>query len=556
MLAHIAAPVLRAETRTTPLVRLASGDEAVGWAALDAGIRFAASYPGTPASDVLEWLFEHADPALVRNVWSVNEKVAYESALAVAMAGQRSLVALKHVGLNVAADAFVSSCYSGVRAGFVVLVADDPGCHSSQNEQDSRHYRQLAHTLLLEPSDAQEAYAMTREAFRLSERFELPVMVRLTTRTAHGCRPVTAEAPEGPRGEAAWPKDPGRFLLVPTVSRALHRRLAGLQDALAQTVHESRFTEERRCVGPRGSRRGVLCSGVGFALAEEYAEDADGLLKIPGAPFPDRVLASFLSAHDEVLVLEEGDPWWEDRARALARGATEVRGRLSGHLSRTGELRPEEVQAALRGEPCLPSTLSAAPPRLPEICQGCGYHQVFGALADIPGLATPSDIGCNTLGGLPPYRVMDSNLAMGSSIGMACGLAAVGVKKIVAILGDSTFFHSGIPPLIEAVRQGLQLTVLILDNGTTAMTGGQDVPHTHSKDPRMGRVDLEACVRSLGVASCTVFDPHRLGRDGIRALVEEQLAAPRVNVLLYRSPCLLYSPGYGRSPATQGGRPA
>lgn len=527
--------------------KLVSGDEAVAWAALDSGIRFAASYPGTPASDVLENLIERCDHELVRCVWSVNEKVAYESALAVAMCGQRALVALKHVGLNVAADAFVSSCYSGVTGGLVLLVADDPGCHSSQNEQDSRHYTALAGTLLLEPADAQEAYAMTREAFRISERFRLPVMVRLTSRTAHGCSPVIGDDTEIRNNAPQWPKDPSRYLLVPTVSRILHRRLAAMQEELEATIGNLLFAAPRG-TAPSGLKapRGVLCSGLGAALALEHAPPDCEVLKLAGLPIPQIKLDRFLECLEEVVVLEEGDPILEKAVCDRSRGRVRVIGRLSGHLSRTGELRALEVKAALLGEKAEAAQYPALPPRLPEICQGCGYHQVFGALADISDLVTPSDIGCNTLGGLPPYEVMDANLAMGSSIGMACGLSAIGIKRIVAILGDSTYFHSGMPPLVEAVRQGLNFAVLILDNGTTAMTGGQEVPHAPSSNPRMGVVDLIASIQSMGVASCTIFDPHKLGRSGIRELVESKLSAQGIHVLVYRSPCLLYSPGYGR----------
>lgn len=530
-------------------LKLASGDEAIAMAVQDAGARYAASYPGTPASDVLEALVETSAQTQIKCVWSVNEKVAYESALAVAMCGQRALVAMKHVGLNVAADAFISSCYSGVTGGLVLLVADDPGCHSSQNEQDSRHYCALAGTLLLEPADAQEAYTMTREAFKLSEQYRLPVMVRLTSRVAHGCSPVAASAAENRLAVPQWPKDPGHYLLVPTISRRLHRRLALLRSELEACIASltciitGDAPASKDAVG-----QGVICTGFGAALAREFASPACSILKIAGLPFEEMNLEKYFIGLTEVLVLEEGDPILEKLVRAKAPRGVRILGKLSGHLALTGELRPLEVSAALRGERAEAAHKSPLPSRLPEICQGCGYHKVFGALADISDLLTPSDIGCNTLGGLPPYEVMDANLAMGSSIGMACGLAGTGQKRVVAILGDSTFFHSGIPPLIEAVRQGLNFCVLLLDNGTTAMTGGQDVPHVPSPNSNMGVVDLLAIIRGIGVAECTVFDPHKLGRSGIKALIESRLDAGGIRVLVYRSPCLLYSPGYARTP--------
>jgi indolepyruvate ferredoxin oxidoreductase, alpha subunit len=540
--------IFRPNTYSKP--RLLSGDEAVATAALDSGIRFAASYPGTPASDVLETLIRHANPDRTRCVWSVNEKVAYESSLAVAISGQRSLVALKHVGVNVAADAFVTSCYCGVNAGLVMLVADDPGCHSSQNEQDSRHYQTLSGTLLLEPCDSQEAYSMTREAFKLSEQYRLPIIIRLTTRTAHGCTPVTVEPADCQSMHSIWPKEPDRFLAVPVVSRKLHRRLAELQFELEASVATSRFGRQQNSMAAQGSRIGIICSGIGASFAFEFAPPDTGILKIAGTPIPKDLVVNFLNEHDQVLVLEEGDPFIEERVRLIAAPSLKVLGRISGELSVTGELDPAEIQAAFDRSPTTALSVNQAaidlPIRLPEICKGCGYHQVFEALSEMTEIETPSDIGCNTLGGLPPYKVMDSNLAMGSSIGMACGLASVGHKRIVAILGDSTFFHSGIPPLIEAVRQGLEFTVMLLDNGTTAMTGGQDVAHCLPQNSIQRRVDMDKLIHAIGVNSCTVFDPHEVGVSGIKCLIENSFNSRGINVLIYRSPCLLYSPGYGR----------
>lgn len=529
--------------------QLLSGDEAVAWAALDAGIRYASSYPGTPATDVQETVVKFAPPT-VKAVWSVNEKVAYESALAAAICGQRALVSMKQMGLNVAADAFMNSCTAGVNGGLVLLVADDPECHSSQHKQDTRHYRALSSTLLLEPCDSQEAYSMTREAFHLSERFRLPVIVRLTVRTAHSYAPVQRQEPENPDAPIFWPKEPGRFFIVPTVSRRLFLRLASLQREFADAIAASSFTH--RVSGGDGPAKGlgIICTGVGFMFARDLAPKGAALLKLAGEPFPDTEIAEFVNAHERVIVLEEGDPIIEERVRLLARGTVNVRGRLSGELKPVGELQPEQVKALLTGIPCRTSSRAFAdlPLRLPEMCKPCGYHKVFGALRDVRDIATPSDIGCNSLGGLPPYRVMDGLWAMGSSLGVACGLSAMGHERIVAIIGDSTFFHAGIPPLIEAVHEGYSMTVVLLDNGTAAMTGGQNSPHiaagSHQK-----RVDLLELIEALGVTRCTVFDPHKLGQDGIRALVERSFDEPGVKVLLYRSQCTLHSPGYGRASA-------
>jgi len=524
-------------------IELMSGDEALAWAAIDSGVRIASAYPGTPATDVQEALEVHADPTQLRCIWSINEKVAYETALAAAISGYRTIVSMKQVGLNVAADAFMNSCPAGVNGGLLLVVGDDPECHSSQNKQDTRHFQAMSGTLLLEPSDPQEAYDMARDAFSISEKFRLPVILRLTTRTAHACSPVERDSVDTLDRHITWPKEPGRFFIVPTVSRRLFLRLSMLQRDMEEYMKQCRFLI-RIDAPDRGRRKGVLCTGMGYALARELMSNEVGLLKVPGEPFPDSEVLSFLNMHDEVLVLEEGDPILERRARALTQGTT-IKGRMSDHLKRVGELRRLEIESVLSGKPLIQSqSTPQLPPRLPEICKPCGYHKVFGALKRIPNLATPSDIGCNSLGGLPPYEVMDGVWAMGSSLGVGCGLAAIGHKRIVSIIGDSTFFHAGIPPLIEAVHEGYSLTVLLLDNGTAAMTGGQSVAH-RSRTPKQHSVDLVKLITAIGATQCTVFDPHALGIDGIQTLIENSFTQPGVKVLLYRSQCGIYTPGYG-----------
>lgn len=533
---------------TKRAAKVMSGDEAVAMAALDAGIRFSSTYPGTPVTDIQETVERLADPEHVRVAWCVNEKVAYESALAVGIAGQRTLVSMKQVGLNVAADAFMTSLAAGTNGGMVLVVGDDPQIHSSPNKQDTRWYRALSGTVLLEPADAQEAYDMTREAFRLSERFLLPVVVRLTTRTAVGSSLVRRSSSQRPNQPFRWPKEPERFFALPTLSRHLFRRLADIQPELSRWVVDGPFSSRTDSRSARGQRLGIVSMGVGWALALEFAPEDAGILKVGGEPFPDDALASFVSAHDRIAVLEEGDPILEARLRALCVQGPDVRGRLSGHLTQVGELQPEEVDALVSGgDRALPSPDPELPRRFPENCKPCGYHKVFGALKEISGLAVPADIGCNTLGGLPPYGIMDGVWAMGSSIGVACGLASMGHRKVVPVIGDSTFFHSGIAPLVEAVHQGLSMTIVLLDNGTTAMTGGQGVPHRVS-GVASSSVDMKGVITALGVTRCTVFNPHKLGKDGIRRMVEDSFLEPGVKVLLYRSPCWLYSPGYARSP--------
>ena len=522
---------------------LLSGDEAVAFAALDAGVSFASAYPGTPATDIQEALQRIAADK-IKIVWSINEKVAYESALAVGIAGKRALVSMKHVGMNVAADVFVSSCAGGTNGGLVLAVGDDPACHNSQGKQDSRHYRALSETILLEPSDSQEAYSMTREAFRLSERFSLPVILRLTSRTAYGCTPVRRELAEVSRIKFAWPKDSRRFLLIPSNCRELYPRLREKQNEIETAIVSLRFTSNCESHEQIAERLGLICTGIGAAFAQELRPPGAGLLKICGEPFPDSPIAEFIASHDRIIVLEEGDPVLERRVRGLAGQVTRVQGRLSGELTAVGELDPEQVRALIEGEPMqIDVSMHEVAPRFPEICKPCGYNKVFGALKEIRDIATPSDLGCNTLGGLPPYSVMDGNWAMGSSIGVACGLAAMGHPRVIAIIGDSTFYHAGIPALIEAVHQNYTLTVLLLDNGAAAMTGGQSVPH-RPISPHQNAVNLADLIKSIGVKKCTEFDPHKLGVHGIKNLIEQSLAEYGVKVLLYRSQCGLFTPGY------------
>ena len=528
---------------TATKLELMNGDEAVAWGALDSGIRFASAYPGTPATDIQEKLEAIAGDK-VRLIWSINEKVAYESALAVGICGQRALCSMKQVGLNVASDAVINSCTTGTIGGLVLVVGDDPEVHSSPHKQDTRSYRSIAGTILLEPADSQEAYSMTREAFSLSEKLRLPVIIRLTMRTAYGSTPVVRTTADVPRSSWKWPKQPERFFPVPPLLRRLFLELLDTHPKLEQAIVNSKFTHRRNSLAMDGRRIGVICTGLGYAFAREMAPKEFGMLKIAGDPFPDGELRSFIESHDSLFVLEEGDPLLETRVRALSSARIPIQGRLSGALSLFGELRPQEIAAAFaqRSRPERSVRLDL-PPRLPEICKPCGYHKVFGALKELDNIATPSDMGCNTLGALPPYSVMDGNWAMGSSIGVACGLAAVGHERIVAIIGDSTFFHAGIPPLIEAVHENHKMTVLLLDNGVAAMTGGQPGAHRSANKTIQQSIDLVRLIEAIGVR-CTPFDPHKLGQAGIKDLVENSFKEPGVKVLLYRSQCGLYSPGY------------
>ena len=475
------------------------GDEAVAQGAVDAGLSAAYSYPGTPASEILEFLLRlAADRGDFKAVWSVNEKVAYEEALGASFAGKRALVSFKHVGLNVAAYPFMNSAVTGANGGLLVVSADDPGMHSSQNEQDSRYYARFAHIFAYEPAGHQEAYDMAREAFDLSERLGLPVLMRLVTRLSHSRSPVeTREA----RPQNALKKGSSRdWILLPVNARRRFGRLLDLQAEMVRFSDESRFNVLD--LGETGGPLGVIASGVAYNY---FREAVAGLaapppfLKVSTYPLPERLVRELVAGVETVLVLEDGYPFIESQLRGLfgISGKT-VRGKLGGPLPPSGELSPDIVRTALGLEP-LPTLPPGGLPlagRPPQLCAGCPHADTFKALNKAlegrDGSNVFSDIGCYTLGALPPYNAIHTCVCMGASIGMARGASDVGLRPAVAVIGDSTFAHSGITPLLGAADADADMTVVILDNATTAMTGGQP---TYGSGERLLRL-----VEGLGVA--------------------------------------------------------
>ncbi len=456
------------------------GDEAVALGAVHAGLSAAYSYPGTPASEILEYLVRQAaETKAFKAVWSVNEKTAYEEALGASFAGKRALVSFKHVGLNVAADPFMNSAVTGANGGLVVVSADDPGMHSSQNEQDSRYYAQFAHIFAYEPSDHQEAYDMTREAYDLSERLELPVLVRMVTRLSHSRSAVEVREP---KPQNALRKGSARdWILLPVNARRRFARLLDLQLELVRVSDESRFNVLEP--GTKDRSLGVIAAGVAYnyfreAVAGEAAPPP--FLKISTYPIPEGLVRKLIESVDTVLVLEDGYPFIERRLKGLfgIAGKT-VRGKTDGTLPASGELSPDIVRAAL-GRKALPALGPSGLPlagRPPQLCVGCPHADTFKALnkalEGVAGANVFSDIGCYTLGALPPYNAIHSCVCMGASIGMARGASDVGLHPAVSVIGDSTFAHSGITPLLGAAVADTNMTVVILDNATTAMTGGQ-----------------------------------------------------------------------------------
>jgi len=456
------------------------GAEACALGAIHAGLSSGYSYPGTPASEIMEYLLRASDGG--KNYvasWSVNEKVAFEEALGVSYTGKRALVSMKHVGLNVAADPFMNAAITGANGGLVVIVADDPGMHSSQNEQDSRFYAQFGQIFCFEPSNHQEAYDMTREAFDVSEKMNIPVMVRMVTRLAHSRSRVQ---PRPPREQNPIQYGEGKdWTLLPVNARRRFKLLTEKQKELVQISDASEFNSLR--INKENTELGVIASGVAHNYVLENFIDVTGspsLLKVTTYPLPEGLFTELVNHVETVLVVEEGYPFIEQNLHGMfGLCETKVHGKLSGHLPTTGELTPGIVRQGLGMEPLEQRAINDFPMagRPPQLCQGCGHRDAYDALNKALESYSQSnvfsDIGCYTLGALPPYNAINSCVCMGASVSMAKGGAEAGVFPSVAVIGDSTFAHSGITPLLDAAAVNTNMTVMIFDNATVAMTGGQ-----------------------------------------------------------------------------------
>ncbi|MGI5862957.1 MAG: thiamine pyrophosphate-dependent enzyme [Myxococcales bacterium] len=522
------------------------GDEAIALGAIHAGLSGAFSYPGTPATEIFEFVereWKDGTPASeggIHHCWSANEKVAYEEALGMSYIGRRALVSFKHVGLNVAADAFLNSAVTGVDGGLLVVSADDPGMHSSQNEQDSRVYANFALIPCFEPCNGQEAYDMTVEAFDLSEKLKLPIMMRMVTRLAHSRSGVTV-GERRPANPLEIAKDPAHWTLLPAHARRLYKALTEKQAELRAWSEGCRYNSLH--LNPKGGRVGVIASGVAVNyLLENYGpgDEVPSYLKIGAYPIPVALVEKLLDAVDEVLVLEDGYPFIEGALNGLLgkpRGKL-VRGRLDGSVPRTGELNPDNVRAALGLSPRerqAPPELKL-PPRPPKLCDGCPHIDSYLAIKEIlnehPTARVFSDIGCYTLSFQPPFQACHSTVDMGASISMACGAAAGGMHPVLATIGDSTFIHSGMTPLIGAAKQNLNMTVFILDNGTTGMTGGQESMANDSK--------LVEVVKGLGVDPAHVHTmvPHRKNHQANVELIQREVAYEGLSVIIPVRECI------------------
>jgi len=540
------------------------GNEAIVRGALEAGVAVAAAYPGTPSSEIGNNMLQLCrDPAAgLYFEFSVNEKVAMELAAAASAAGLRSLTCLKHVGLNVAADVLMTLAYLGTKGGMVIVNADDPSIHSSQNEQDNRAYAKMAGLPMLEPSSPQEAKAMTVEAFAVSEALELPVIIRTTTRTAHMRAPVElGPLPRESRGPGHFVQEPMRWVPVPAVARARHKVLLR-QTAAAEEMAESSGFNRLEGQG----KTGILASGVAACYAADALEDLrcgerTSFLRLGFTyPHPRRLLRRFLGQVEQVLVVEELEPFQEEALKVLAQEAgvpVPIYGKRSGHLPRLFELEPAQVSAAVARvfglepreapRPDL-SAVPTLPQRPPSLCKGCPHRETYGAVKEALaalGLTErtffPSDIGCYTLGLLPPIRMTDYILCMGSSVGTSAGFSVATDQKIVSFIGDSTFFHSGVPPLINAVHNRHRFCLVILDNGTTAMTGHQPNPGIAIPPPGYDRtrVPIEQVVRGCGVERVRKINPYR--RAEAVEVLKEVLSEDGLSVVISEAPCVLYA---------------
>lgn len=517
---------------------VALGDEAVALGAMHAGLAAAYSYPGTPASEIMEFLIRASQEKNFVACWSVNEKVAFEQALGVSYAGKRALVSMKHVGLNVAADPFINSSLTGANGGLVVVVADDPSMHSSQNEQDSRFYAQFAQIFCFEPSSHQEAYEMTRKAFDLSESVGLPVMIRLVTRLAHSRSSIQLREPIFP--PSLSPGERSHWTLLPINARRRFEVVLNKQKELRRLSEESPFNQLQLNSGK--SSFGIIACGIAANYVLENWPDLDpkpSFLKISTYPLPEKLIRKLIDEVETVLIVEEGYPFIEKNLLGLMGiPGKRIKGKLSGDLPLSGELSPDIVRQALGLKAWTEAPKSPLPvvARPPQLCQGCPHADTFlalkKALQDFSQAMVFSDIGCYTLGYFPPYSAIDTCVCMGASIGMAKGAADVGCHPSIAVIGDSTFGHSGLTPLLEAARANTKMTVIILDNGTVAMTGGQ-------LSYASGEYLLKM-VEGLGVnrEHLRVIEPLPRNLEQNAALIKEEIDYPGLSIIIASRECI------------------
>ena len=514
--------------------KLLLGDEAIALGAIHAGLSGVYAYPGTPSTEITEFIQgnEIARERGLHSRWCTNEKTAMEAALGMSFMGKRALVCMKHVGLNVCADPFVNSGMTGVNGGVVVLVADDPSMHSSQDEQDSRFYGKFAMIPTLEPSSQQEAYDMMEFAFDYSEKQCLPVLMRVTTRMAHSRAVVMVKDEARKENEKNYDAAAANWVLLPANARRRNDKVTAQQAQLEEDAAEGKWNNLSGLTGKKAPL-GIIASGIAYNYVQEAGVELP-ILKVSQYPLPKRLVRELLDSCEKVMVVEEGQPFIEEQVRGVFENQN-ILGRLTGELPRTGELTPDCVAEAL-GIPAhraeIPSLVAARPPQL---CQGCGHRDVYTALNEVlKEYENPrvfGDIGCYTLGFLPPYKAIHSCVDMGASITMAKGASDAGQWPAVAIIGDSTFTHSGMTGLLDAVNENADITVIISDNLTTAMTGGQDSAGTNK---------FEAICRGLGVSEehLHVVVPLPKNMPEITQIIRNEINYHGVSVIIPRRECI------------------
>ncbi|MDR2717566.1 MAG: indolepyruvate ferredoxin oxidoreductase [Treponema sp.] len=537
------------------------GDEAVALGAIHAGISAAYGYPGTPSTEILEYLIAEYEKGGPPARWCANEKTALEAGLGVSFAGRRAIITMKHVGLNVASDPFINAALLGIKGGLVIAVADDPGMHSSQNEQDSRFYAAFALVPCLEPRSQQEAYTMTREAFAISERFQVPVLLRLSTRLSHARAAIITQNIEAQK-PVAKTTEKERWMLLPAFARKNYAALVAKQREIQKwsAAHPANKLEL-----PGTSDLAVITAGLGGNYYEENLADltaqqngkAPARLHIGAYPLPVESIralcAAVGAAAGKILVIEEGQPFIEEKLRGLLPQSVTICGRLNDNqnetmiVPRTGELDPDNVRQALGLPPRPGVTVSGLDPatlpnRPPQLCQGCPHADSYEAIKQAaalidsrpghPDVGINSDIGCYSLGAAPPYQVPESIVCMGASVGMAKGAADAGLKYSIAVIGDSTFLHSGITGLIDAAVANIPMTLIILDNSTVAMTGCQETILSSGQ------------LRNL-ILGCGADPAHVLELEAKKQLIEENTARLKaeieyrgLSVVIFKRECL------------------
>ncbi|MBU0973043.1 MAG: indolepyruvate ferredoxin oxidoreductase subunit alpha [Proteobacteria bacterium] len=536
------------------------GNEAIARGAIEAGVAFATTYPGTPSSEISLNLFQMSRESDLYFEYSTNEKVALEVAAAAANSGLRTFCMMKHVGVNVAADPLMTLAYVGVTGGMVILSADDPAMFSSQNEQDNRYYAKFGGFPMLEPSSVPEAMEMIKEAFELSETLGQPVLLRTTTRINHSNAFVTLGNIQKPHTKGRFIRDPQRCVTVPNVSRGLHVKLLERLEKATQLAESSKFN----FVQGKG-KFGIITNGVSFHYAEDAVkdlgiEDRTRILRIGFSnPLPEHLIKSFLAECDKVLVIEEGEAFMEEAVKAFGQEASiviPIKGKSKELFSRLFEYDPAMVRENIARYFGIAYT---PPPRMdtsdvpeiamrpPNLCSGCSHRATFYEIKRAAkememDIICPTDIGCYTLGFLPPLNMGDFVICMGSSVSSSCGFGQATDQKVVSFIGDSTFFHSGITGLVNAVFNRHNFTLVILENDITAMTGHQ--PHPGVDMNRFGldtygQVNIEKLVRSLGVEHVSIVKPFKVQKS--IEIIKEALAFKGVSVIISQEPCILFA---------------